>query len=99
MSHGKGKLILHGEGQYDGEFVEGKKHGKGVWTGPDDILYDGQYQNDRRHGESSAERRREKQVCALMCMDAHTKTRIVQKRTLPGARASVRACERASEGL
>ena len=50
LSHGKGKLVLEGEGEYEGDFIEGQKHGKGQWTGPDDMLYQGQYQHDRRHG-------------------------------------------------
>jgi hypothetical protein len=69
LSHGKGKLILDGEGQYEGEFFEGKKHGRGVWTGPDDILYDGQYQNDRRHGETDAESERRMLECT--CAGIH----------------------------
>lgn len=56
LSHGKGTLILQGEGQYEGDFIEGKKHGQGTWTGPDDMVYFGQYQHDRRHGESSCVR-------------------------------------------
>jgi len=52
LSHGKGKLVLQAEGQYEGDFVEGKKHGQGTWTGPDDMVYVGQYQKDRRHGVS-----------------------------------------------
>ena len=70
LSHGKGKLILDGEGQYEGEFFEGKKHGRGVWTGPDDILYDGQYQNDRRHGETYAESERRMLACTCAWIQA-----------------------------
>ena len=49
LSHGKGKLFLRGEGQYEGDFVAGKKHGRGKWMGPDDMVY-GEYFEDRRHG-------------------------------------------------
>ena len=53
LSHGKGKLMLAGEGQYEGEFVQGKKDGRGIWMGPDDMVYDGQYRQDKRHGHGT----------------------------------------------
>ena len=47
---GKGKLTWN-DSEYDGEFVEGKKHGQGTFTYPDGSKYVGDWQHDFKEGK------------------------------------------------
>ena len=51
MKQGKGKFLSSTNGsEYEGDWINGKKHGKGIIVFKDGARYEGEFQNGSKHG-------------------------------------------------